>query len=56
MELVRYAERPDLREIRLETLSRRTFPEYMHQLTEDRAIAHVACRLCLISSLVPSSS
>jgi GNAT superfamily N-acetyltransferase len=30
MELVRYADRPDLREIRLETLSRRTFPEYMH--------------------------
>jgi GNAT superfamily N-acetyltransferase len=30
MELVRYADRPDLREIRLDTLSRRTFPEYMH--------------------------
>ena len=30
MELVRYADRPDLREIRLETLSRRTFPEFMH--------------------------
>jgi GNAT superfamily N-acetyltransferase len=30
MELVRYADRPDLREIRGETLSRRTFPEYMH--------------------------
>jgi GNAT superfamily N-acetyltransferase len=30
MELVRYADRPDLREIRLETLSHRTFPEYMH--------------------------
>jgi GNAT superfamily N-acetyltransferase len=30
MELVRYSDRPDLREIRLDTLSRRTFPEYMH--------------------------
>ncbi len=30
MELVRYADRPDLKEIRLETLSRRTFPEFMH--------------------------
>jgi hypothetical protein len=30
MELVRYAHRPDLREIRSETLSHRTFPEYMH--------------------------
>jgi GNAT superfamily N-acetyltransferase len=28
--LVRYADRPDLREIRFERLSRRTFPEYMH--------------------------
>jgi GNAT superfamily N-acetyltransferase len=30
MKLVRYADRPDLREIRLERLSQRTFPEYMH--------------------------
>jgi GNAT superfamily N-acetyltransferase len=30
MRLVRYADRPDLREIRLDTLSRRTFPEFMH--------------------------
>jgi len=30
MNLVRYADRPDLREIRYETLSRRSFPEYMH--------------------------
>ena len=30
MKLVRYADRPDLREIRYETLTRRTFPEYMH--------------------------
>ena len=30
MELVRYADRPELRERRLEELSRRTFPEYMH--------------------------
>ena len=30
MELVRYADRPDLRGIRLETLSRQTFPEFMH--------------------------
>jgi GNAT superfamily N-acetyltransferase len=30
MKLVRYADRPDLREIRGERLSRRTFPEYMH--------------------------
>jgi GNAT superfamily N-acetyltransferase len=30
MNLVRYADRPDLREIRHERLSRRTFPEYMH--------------------------
>ena len=30
MRLVRYADRPDLREIRSERLSRRTFPEYMH--------------------------
>ena len=30
MELVRYADRPDLRAIRSETLSHRTFPEYMH--------------------------
>ena len=30
MELVRYADRPDLREIRFETLSSRTFPEYTH--------------------------
>ena len=30
MELVRYADRPDLRAIRLETLSGRTFPEYLH--------------------------
>jgi GNAT superfamily N-acetyltransferase len=30
MRLVRYADRPDLREIRHETLSRRTFPEFMH--------------------------
>jgi hypothetical protein len=30
MELVRYADRPDLREIRFDTLSRRTFPEYLH--------------------------
>ncbi|HXY84263.1 MAG TPA: hypothetical protein VEH52_02185 [Gaiellaceae bacterium] len=29
-ELVRYADRPDLREIRHEVLSRATFPEYMH--------------------------
>jgi GNAT superfamily N-acetyltransferase len=28
--LVRYADRPDLREIRHERLSKRTFPEYMH--------------------------
>jgi GNAT superfamily N-acetyltransferase len=28
--LVRYADRPDLRAIRHERLSRRTFPEYMH--------------------------
>jgi hypothetical protein len=30
MELVRFADRPDLREIRHETLSRPAFPEYMH--------------------------
>lgn len=30
MKLVRYAERPDLREIRYERLSKRTFPAYMH--------------------------
>ena len=30
MELVRYADRPDLRAIRWQTLSRRTFPEFMH--------------------------
>jgi GNAT superfamily N-acetyltransferase len=29
-ELVRYADRPDLRERRYSELSRRTFPEYMH--------------------------
>jgi hypothetical protein len=28
--LVRYADRPDLRQIRYETLSARTFPEFMH--------------------------
>jgi GNAT superfamily N-acetyltransferase len=28
--LVRYVDRPDLREIRYERLSKRTFPEYMH--------------------------
>ena len=30
MKLVRYADRPDLREIRYEVLSARTFPEFMH--------------------------
>jgi GNAT superfamily N-acetyltransferase len=30
LELVRYADRPDLRAIRFETLARRTFPTYMH--------------------------
>jgi ribosomal protein S18 acetylase RimI-like enzyme len=30
MELVRYADRPDLREVRFRTLSARTFPEFMH--------------------------
>lgn len=30
MKVVRYADRPDLREIRFERLSIRTFPEYMH--------------------------
>jgi GNAT superfamily N-acetyltransferase len=30
VKLVRYADRPDLREIRYETLSRWTFPEFMH--------------------------
>ncbi len=30
MKIVRYADRPDLREIRYEHISRRTFPEYMH--------------------------
>jgi GNAT superfamily N-acetyltransferase len=30
MNFVRYADRPDLRSIRGERLSRRTFPEYMH--------------------------
>jgi GNAT superfamily N-acetyltransferase len=30
VKLFRYADRPDLRAIRFETLSRRTFPEYMH--------------------------
>ncbi len=30
MRLVRYADRSDLRAIRFDTLSRRTFPEYMH--------------------------
>lgn len=30
MKLVRYADRQDLRAIRFETLSERTFPEYMH--------------------------
>ncbi len=30
MNLVRYADRPELREIRFETLSARTFPTYMH--------------------------
>jgi hypothetical protein len=28
--LVRYADRPDLRELRVEQLSKRTFPEFMH--------------------------
>ena len=30
MKLVRYADRSDLREIRYERLSKRTFPVYMH--------------------------
>jgi len=30
MNLVRYADRPDLRAVRFETLSKRTFPEYMN--------------------------
>lgn len=30
MNLVRYADRPELRSIRYERLSRRTFPEYLH--------------------------
>jgi GNAT superfamily N-acetyltransferase len=30
MPLVRYADRPDLRELRFELLSQRTFPTYMH--------------------------
>jgi GNAT superfamily N-acetyltransferase len=30
MKLVRYADRPDLREVRFETLSRVTFPAYIH--------------------------
>ena len=30
MKLVRYADRPDLREIRFQTLAERTFPTYMH--------------------------
>ena len=30
MELVRYADRPDLHEVRFRTLSARTFPEFMH--------------------------
>jgi hypothetical protein len=30
LNLVRYADRPDLRTIRFETFSERTFPEYMH--------------------------
>jgi GNAT superfamily N-acetyltransferase len=30
VKLIRYADRPDLRAIRFETLSARTFPEYMH--------------------------
>ena len=30
MKLVRYADRPDLRAIRFETLARQTFPEYMN--------------------------
>ena len=30
MKLVRYADRPDPRQIRLPVLSLRTFPEYMH--------------------------
>jgi GNAT superfamily N-acetyltransferase len=30
MELVRYVDRPDLRAIRFQTLTRRTFPEYMN--------------------------
>ena len=30
VKLVRYADRPDLREIRVEQLSKRTFPEFMH--------------------------
>jgi GNAT superfamily N-acetyltransferase len=30
VKLVRYADRPDLRAVRFETLSGRTFPEYMH--------------------------
>jgi GNAT superfamily N-acetyltransferase len=30
VKLVRYADRPDLRAIRFDKLSRRTFPEYMH--------------------------
>ena len=30
MQLVRYADRPDLREIRFGTLSARTFPTFMH--------------------------
>ncbi|MGH3072885.1 MAG: GNAT family N-acetyltransferase [Gaiellaceae bacterium] len=33
MKLVRYADRPDLREIRYERLSAVTFPEYMHHNT-----------------------
>ena len=30
IELVRYADRPDLRELRFEALSQRTFPSFMH--------------------------
>ena len=30
MNLVRYADRPDLREVRFERLAKQTFPEYMH--------------------------
>ena len=45
IELVRYADRPDLHEIRFETLSQRTFPSFMHHnQTGTRYWRRLVCR------------